>query len=820
MQTICGHAQAATCTWLAATESSWTEPANWSGCAAGNGTPAGTPGPGDGAVFPSGTGKAIILPQFITIAELEMAPGTQLGLEESQTTIRQLTVDSAVSLSGATLSGALPPPGGPQPALLSVQLPLGSTLSLSGANTLRRAAITNAGNATFNGGAGARLDLDLNGLYVNSGTGISTVIGDYVLGYSTSGSISNQGTWIVQGPAQVAIERSGATGGQFSTTGLLEVRAGTFKSVLNSSTGFQNTLSGSFRLLDGTIDAGTTTLGVGTGKSLSGSGTVIGGLSVSSGGVLDPRAADGAANGLLNIVGNVQLNSAEVILDFNGPTPAQHDRLTISGSAQWNRVSPRIRMNDGYAPGIDTTIPFATHASVVAGPPVHNRVLSDYALSLALRVQSTQTALRVVPTLSLADTTLPEGNSATQSMNIAVNLSAPTTEVVSFGYTTFPGTAVSVPVAGSGADFANTLGTVTFAPGELTKQIAVSINGDAEIEADEAFTVVTNDDNFNPPLTNASFGNYRKFSASAEARILDDDGPSGTHYLLIGKSTNLPTPTGQVSFVRRYTTLGVAVDGWATQMQNSFGFIATGFCRAPNGNVLSTRFNDANGAILMSAAGAVLDADFGGLVGADESCAFDQQGNAWLGEAAPAAAATAPLRHIAADGRLLQTLQLPVGERGTDWIELDANQCTLYYTSEDSDVRRYDVCTQQPMTHFVTGLEAPCYALRQLPNHDVMVTCRHRIYRYDASGNLVLEYTKESLGETDTNGLFAIQLDPDGETFWTGGVNSGRVVRARIDNGTVVVSFNTGTGGINGLLVQDEFIAAISPIVFRDGFEP
>jgi hypothetical protein len=135
-------------------------------------------------------------------------------------------------------------------------------------------------------------------------------------------------------------------------------------------------------------------------------------------------------------------------------------------------------------------------------------------------------------------------------------------------------------------------------------------------------------------------------------------------------------------------------------------------------------------------------------------------------------------------------------------------------------VRRFDVCKEQVLPHFAIGLEPRCYALRQLPNHDLMITCTNRTYRYDQNGAFVREYTRESLGETDPDGLYAIQLDPDGETFWTGGATSGRVVRARLDDGSVVTSFTTGTGGVNGLLIQDEFVSAISLLLFKDGFEP
>jgi hypothetical protein len=330
--------------------------------------------------------------------------------------------------------------------------------------------------------------------------------------------------------------------------------------------------------------------------------------------------------------------------------------------------------------------------------------------------------------------------------------------------------------------------------------------------------VVTTDDS-SSQLRNASFGNYRRFFSAAEGLIRDDDGPPGTRYLLIAKNVNIPTATGQRSFVRRYTTEGVSIDGWATQVPATFGAAATGLCRAPDGDVLSTRFATSEGPVRMSASGALLDGDFGGLIGDDESCAFDLQGNVWVGEAGPVSATTFALRYLAGDGRLLETLQVPVGERGTDWIELDSDQCTLYYTSEDSDVRRYDVCARTPIAHFATGLEAPCYALRQLPNRELMVTCRNRIYRYSAAGGLVREYTRESLGETNSNGLFALHLDPDGETFWAGGLTSGRVVRARIDDGTVVTSFSTGPGGVSGLLVQDEYVAGISVVLFRNGFE-
>ncbi len=161
---------------------------------------------------------------------------------------------------------------------------------------------------------------------------------------------------------------------------------------------------------------------------------------------------------------------------------------------------------------------------------------------------------------------------------------------------------------------------------------------------------------------------------------------------------------------------------------------------------------------------------------------------------------------------------LPTGTRGTDWIELSANQCTLYYTSEDTTVRRYNVCTRSPLPDFATGLTAPyCYALRLRPNGELMVACQEAVHRLSAQGANLRTYTRQSIGETDAAGLFALNLDPDGTSFWTAGLNSGSVFRVDIASGAVLASFNSGPGGVGGLAVYDEL--GETDVLLADGFE-
>eukprot|EP01031_Cornospumella_fuschlensis_P018332 gene18332-22440_t len=89
----------------------------------------------------------------------------------------------------------------------------------------------------------------------------------------------------------------------------------------------------------------------------------------------------------------------------------------------------------------------------------------------------------VVPTISIADGTIVEGNSGSTLLSFTVTLSAATTSAVSVSYATANGTATA------GSDYTAKTGTVTFAPGETSKTIQVSVTGDTAVEANETFTV-------------------------------------------------------------------------------------------------------------------------------------------------------------------------------------------------------------------------------------------------------------------------------------------------------------------------------------------
>jgi large repetitive protein len=98
------------------------------------------------------------------------------------------------------------------------------------------------------------------------------------------------------------------------------------------------------------------------------------------------------------------------------------------------------------------------------------------------------------PTIAINDVTVTEGDAAPTSAIFTLTLSAPSGRTVMVAYATGNGQATAPD------DYTATNGTLTYAPGETSKTITVTVNGDVLDEIDEQFIV-----NLSSP-SNASFG--------------------------------------------------------------------------------------------------------------------------------------------------------------------------------------------------------------------------------------------------------------------------------------------------------------------------
>lgn len=192
---------------------------------------------------------------------------------------------------------------------------------------------------------------------------------------------------------------------------------------------------------------------------------------------------------------------------------------------------------------------------------------------------------------------------------------------------------------------------------------------------------------------------------------------------------------------------------------------------------------------------------FGSGFNADpESIVRDAAGNFYVGQAD----GSRQVLKFDASGAPLGSFTVATEDRGSDWIDLAADQCTLYYTSEGVLVKRFDVCTNTQLADFATLPGGAAYALRIRPNGEVLVAATSAVYRLDSTGATVQTYTLPG-----TSLLFALNLDPDGTSFWTADIFRGDIFRVDIATGAVLTTFNAPPNpSVAGLAVFGEITAA------------
>jgi hypothetical protein len=164
-----------------------------------------------------------------------------------------------------------------------------------------------------------------------------------------------------------------------------------------------------------------------------------------------------------------------------------------------------------------------------------------------------------------------------------------------------------------------------------------------------------------------------------------------------------------------------------------------------------------------------------------ESILFDKSGNAYVGDAG-----SNKLSKFAgaASGPPTTTFTLAIGPRGTDWIDLSANQTTFVYTSEGTKIKQFDTVGGQLADLAVTLPGSAAFALRIIPDGafagDILVADSSAAILTDGT-SILKTYTLPGNG----GGNFALNLDPDGIHFWTGDPNSLNVWEVNITTSAI-----------------------------------
>ena len=165
-----------------------------------------------------------------------------------------------------------------------------------------------------------------------------------------------------------------------------------------------------------------------------------------------------------------------------------------------------------------------------------------------------------------------------------------------------------------------------------------------------------------------------------------------------------------------------------------------------------------------------------------ESAVFDNSGNLYVGQTGCSKA----LLRFDAYGNLAGAYAVSTEVEGSDWIDLAADQCTIFYTSQGTTVFRFNACSSQQLAPFATSLTTGL-AVKILPDSSVLVADQKDIVHFDSGGRVIGKVTAP--GE---NCWVSLALDPDGKSFWAVDYCTSDVMKFDISSGGQLVKFNSG----------------------------
>jgi endo-1,4-beta-D-glucanase Y len=174
-------------------------------------------------------------------------------------------------------------------------------------------------------------------------------------------------------------------------------------------------------------------------------------------------------------------------LDYFSTNALNDSKLTVSG----NTITWGSHMEEARAAGIRQIL-FGAGVGIstdsIGTEPTDDywwitKVQEYYQDPVALDGTVVEPPEEVIPVVSISGATVAEGESGSALASLTISLSEAATQPVAVNYQTSNGTATA------GEDYEASSGQVSFAVGETSKTISVSIYGDTQVEADEQFYV-------------------------------------------------------------------------------------------------------------------------------------------------------------------------------------------------------------------------------------------------------------------------------------------------------------------------------------------
>jgi len=172
-----------------------------------------------------------------------------------------------------------------------------------------------------------------------------------------------------------------------------------------------------------------------------------------------------------------------------------------------------------------------------------------------------------------------------------------------------------------------------------------------------------------------------------------------------------------------------------------------------------------------------------------QSIVFDKAGDAFV-----SSADSGDIVKYSAAGTVLGTVNT---SSRANWIDLSADQKTLYFTTGGDSVSRIDFSTGTVLSDFASGYGGPngvSAADHLLSDGGLLLADGTDIKRFDSSGNVVQTYG-DSFADAGT--FSSLNLDPDGKSFWSGVQSDGLRYKFDIASGAFEQTIDTGAGAFS-----------------------
>jgi uncharacterized repeat protein (TIGR01451 family) len=138
---------------------------------------------------------------------------------------------------------------------------------------------------------------------------------------------------------------------------------------------------------------------------------------------------------------------------------------------------------------------------------------------------------------------------------------------------------------------------------------------------------------------------------------------------------------------------------------------------------------------------------------------LDASGNLYVG----LATLTNNVLKFDASGNLAAQYTVSATTAGVTYMDLAADQHTLFYETTGGSIRRYDLGTREQLPDFVSNLTSAA-GVRILPDGGLLATDFRKVLRFGPGGNIV--WSNSVVG---VSFWLAVRLDPDRTKFWAVG---------------------------------------------------